>query len=453
MKKGILSKKKSLPGQEIMTKYGKVQGIRLVNSGNCKIDAFLGIPYAKPPIGALRFRKPEPPEPWEGVKQTIRFGPRPPQKDLLWIELGNKVKKSEDCLYLNVFTPTWTRPKDQQNGFAVMVFIHGGGYAMDSASKYGHVNICNTICRHDVIVVTIEYRLGFLGFFCTGDEACPGNNGLWDQTMALQWVKENIAAFNGDPQRVTILGQSAGGACVDLLSLSPKSRELFQQVIAMGGNAECIWAVGKTEYVVEICRRFAESVGWKSKLKDRESSEKMLDYLRTLPRKVFERGLMSQKDLLINRTYLDLSPVIDGDFLPKSVSELRKDAPVKACMVGACKHEGLIYAAISPKLFTLNGIDKLLAGYIPKEDYNNYKQLREKAKNYYLKGIDISDKLSVARVFEELLSDLAITNSTIEYAEKMTKFGHKVYLYSFDHYSPKCFGLLSFRFPFKGDFN
>ncbi|KHJ95927.1 hypothetical protein OESDEN_04119 [Oesophagostomum dentatum] len=140
-------------------------------------------------------------------------------------------KTSEDNLYLNVFTPAWD-PSDTA-GFAVMVFIHGGGFISDSAVKYGDSDICEHLCTKDVVVVTVQYRLGYLGFFSTGDEVCPGNFALWDQTLALKWVQENIAFFNGNPQNVTVMGQSAGGASVDLLSICPASRGKRSSYIAL----------------------------------------------------------------------------------------------------------------------------------------------------------------------------------------------------------------------------
>ncbi|EPB73764.1 hypothetical protein ANCCEY_07151 [Ancylostoma ceylanicum] len=129
---------------------------------------------------------------------------------------------SEDILYLNVFTPVWKA--SSASGFAVLVFIHGGGYAIGSARKFGDIGICRNLCTKDVVVVTMQYRIGYLGFFSTGDEECPGNLALWDQLLALKWVKENISQFDGDPENITLMGHSSGACCVDLLSLSPYSR-------------------------------------------------------------------------------------------------------------------------------------------------------------------------------------------------------------------------------------
>ncbi|VDM47241.1 unnamed protein product [Toxocara canis] len=355
-----------IPSRHVKTRYGIVEGRRLVNEGPLQVDAFLGIPFAKPPIGPRRFKKPEPPEPWTGVLKAYKFGARAPQIDFIWEKWTLGVGKDEDCLTLNVFSPAWKPPDDQPNGFAVMVFVHGGGFLIDSAVKYGDVGICRNLCRYDVVVVTLQYRLGLLGFFTTGDERCAGNLGLWDQTLALKWVQvdyirysitlvttqdylyqENIAAFNGDRNRVTVFGQSAGGASVDLLSLSPHSSHLFQQVIPMAGNAECIWATTNKRRIITACKRFARKAGWRAANEGQKNRADMIDFLRTRPAKLFERGLIGRGGVDVRQIGLDLAPIIDGDFLPKSVDELREEAPLKKCMVGTCQYEGLLFGSYS----------------------------------------------------------------------------------------------------------
>ncbi|RCN35518.1 Carboxylesterase [Ancylostoma caninum] len=173
---------------------------------------------------------------------------------------------SEDILYLNVFTPVW-KP-NSPSGFAVLVFIHGGGYATGSARKFGDVGICRNLCTKNVVVVTVQYRIGYLGFFSTGDEECPGNLALWDQFLALKWVKENISQFDGDPEKITVMGHSTGACCVDLLSISPYSRDLFNRMILMSGNAECAWAMRHD--MVEVSRSFARKLGLAGDLNSRE---------------------------------------------------------------------------------------------------------------------------------------------------------------------------------------
>jgi carboxylesterase type B len=258
------------PHPQAETQYGPVEGKRFQTKDGNVFNVFLGIPYAKPPIGQLRFKKPEPPEPWKEIRKTKRYGKRSIQRDFLWDTVDLMVAKGEDCLYLNVVAPSW-ESKEFQKGYPVMMYIHGGGYVMDSAVKYHYSNLARTLGRHEVICVTIQYRLGFLGYFCTGDENSPGNYGLWDQFMALKWVKENIVNFGGDPNNITLFGQSAGAASVDLLSLSPLSRDLFQKAIVMGGNAETIWAVNSTQQVVAYCREKALSLGFERTAKGKSA--------------------------------------------------------------------------------------------------------------------------------------------------------------------------------------
>ncbi|KAK6038587.1 Carboxylesterase [Cooperia oncophora] len=173
----------------VKTKFGSVVGRRFVFDKK-EVDAFQGVPFAKPPVGDLRFQKPQWPDPWDDVKTTNAFAARGIQKDSFFFEKLKLVRMSEDNLYLNVFTPVWNPKKE--SGFPVLVFVHGGGFVSDSSVKYGDVGICEHLCTKDVVVVTIQYRLGLLGFFSTGDEHCPGNLALWDQTLALRWIQVNF---------------------------------------------------------------------------------------------------------------------------------------------------------------------------------------------------------------------------------------------------------------------
>ncbi|GMR55604.1 hypothetical protein PMAYCL1PPCAC_25799, partial [Pristionchus mayeri] len=228
------------PSRIVETVYGKVQGRRLVHEGDKQVDAFQGIPFAAPPVGDLRFKKPVPPPSWDGVRETRAFSARAIQDARSPQDYALNGVPSEDSLYLNVFTPCWEAPNE---GFPVMVFIHGGGYVNGEASAYGDIGVCENVITRGIVFVTIQYRMGYLGFLSTGDDVCPGNLGLWDQVEALKWVQANIGAFGGDKNNVTLVGQSAGAACVDLLHLSPYSTNLFHKAICMAGNAEVKWAL------------------------------------------------------------------------------------------------------------------------------------------------------------------------------------------------------------------
>lgn len=200
------------------------------------IVTFKGIPYAAPPVRSLRWRAPQPVMPWGSVRAADRFGPRCWQQDR---EGGNPVetgqRMSEDCLTLNIF-----RPKVAAGPLAVMVWIHGGALT-HGAGSYPYLDGA-AFARNGVILVTINYRLGRLGFFAhpllteeNADGGRLGNYGLMDQIQALTWVRDNIAAFGGDPDNVTIFGMSAGGLSVDTLMLSPEALGLFHKAIVQSG--------------------------------------------------------------------------------------------------------------------------------------------------------------------------------------------------------------------------
>ena len=199
------------------------------------VRAYKGIPFAAPPVGELRWKPPQPVKPWDGVRACTAFDNWCPQpKPMLGRELGSL---SEDCLYLNVWTPA-KKPEDK---LPVMVWIHGGGYTTGSGgTKYYDGAM---LAREGVVVVTINYRLGPFGFLChpllskESEKGLSGNYGMLDQIAALQWVRGNIAAFGGDPGCVTIFGESAGSASVCRLMVSPLAKGLFHRAIAESGGA------------------------------------------------------------------------------------------------------------------------------------------------------------------------------------------------------------------------
>ncbi|CAJ0957978.1 unnamed protein product, partial [Mesorhabditis belari] len=439
------------PSREVRIRTGLITGFLVDIDSQREVEIFLGIPFAQPPIGEKRFKKPEPPSDWDGTLACTRFGPRAPQADFFWERWSLGVGKSEDCLNLNVFAPTWS-PPNNEDGFAVMVYVHGGGYVIDSAVKYGDVGIAKYLCRHDVVVVTIQYRLGLLGFFSTGDENCAGNLGLWDQTMALQWVQDNIHAFKGDPRRVTVFGQSAGGASVDLLTLSPHSRNLFQQVIPMAGNAECEWATVTRGRLVDYCRQFAKSKGFISGSYNSKANADMLKWLRGRPAKEFERALIGRKGVDTSKLGLDLAPLVGHDptdFFPKPLHDLRKEAPKKNAMAGVCEQEGLLFAVVSPNNMDEKGFDRLLSVCISEDLHLNFKELRAAAKQLYMKDVDKGDKQAMAKAFVKLYSDVFLNTGTSRYVRTMVENGNKVYFYSFNHFNPRSFGVLALKMPFK----
>ena len=215
---------------------GSLEGIDL---GECL--SFRGIPFAAPPVGGLRYRAPQKLRSWNGVRKATEFGPEPPQNTssrTAWLRrvVGGGAGQSEDCLYLNVWTPS-----ADAGGRPVLVWIYGGGFSVGSGSMSLYDGARLAI-RGDVVVVTLNYRLGALGFVNPGEVFGPDsgigtNLGLQDQIAALGWVRDNIAAFGGDPERVTVFGESAGAMSAGTLLGMPLAQKLFQRAILQSGAA------------------------------------------------------------------------------------------------------------------------------------------------------------------------------------------------------------------------
>ena len=213
---------------------GQIEG-RDLDSG---VTGWFGVPFAAPPLRDLRWRAPQPVEPWEGVLHADRFAPmclQPLRARTINHYFGNEAT-SEDCLYLNIWAPTAPTP----NKLPVIVWIYGGAFSIGSASMPNYSG--EPLAREKVVYVALSYRLGPLGYLAHPELTAEGgghsgNYGLMDQVAALEWVQRNIAQFGGDPGNVTIMGQSAGSMSVSLLQIDPLARGLFQRIVGMSGSA------------------------------------------------------------------------------------------------------------------------------------------------------------------------------------------------------------------------
>jgi para-nitrobenzyl esterase len=264
-----------------------------------KYAAFLGIPYAAPPVGNLRWRAPEPPASWQGVRLANKYGPACPQLPSPWLPemLGRKqMRTDEACLYLNV----WTPDLDRHAKLPVMVWVHGGGN-IEGSQEWPPLG--RTLATHGVVVVTINYRLGVLGFLShpalteESPHHASGNYGLLDQMAALRWVQQNIEQFGGDPQRVTVFGASSGSLDICDLMASPLANGLFQHAIMQSGV--CVDSLAPLIAGAEAGgMRMAANLGL-------GNGPDALAKLRAIPADELVRKAADEKDV-------DFNPVVDG---------------------------------------------------------------------------------------------------------------------------------------------
>lgn len=308
----------------VKIKYGELSGVEMQG-----YTVFRGIPYAKPPVGKLRFEPPQEPEPWEGVRKADTFGNRAMQGPMNTGFYGKEFYSvpefmpecSEDCLYLNVWTPAETA----EEKLPVAVWIHGGAFAAGYGSEMEFDG--EAFAGKGVILVTVNYRLGVLGFLThpalteQSEHHVSGNYGILDQIAALRWVKENIAAFGGDPDNVTLFGQSAGAMSVQTICTSPLGKGLVSKAIIQsgGGYKNPMFSDMHLKEAEEFGARFMKSLGCESaedmKNIPAERLVHAMDQMRDeMVKKMMETGEKPEHDL-------PMSPVIDGYVLPEGHNE------------------------------------------------------------------------------------------------------------------------------------
>ncbi|XP_070548992.1 acetylcholinesterase-like [Ptychodera flava] len=309
------------------------------------LNVFKGIPYAAPPVGDLRFRPPQPVAPWGGVYNATEVGFACVQSTAPYYSFWERV--NEDCLYLNVFAPV-----TNSSNLPVMVWIHGGALILGSGTNGGLYDGTVLAAIGEVIVVSFNYRLGVFGFFATGDKHAPGNYGLLDQIAALKWVKENIAAFGGDANKVTIFGESAGSTSVEHMLLSPMSEGLFHRAIMQSGTSSMfggphVDAEGQATLAYGIGNMFGCQ---------QDNTEDLVRCLRTVPAKEFTPILNPEEGVLATIPGIDpdiaanpYAPYFDGQLITVLPSDLRNPGTIKKTgidiLIGANADEGTLFLA------------------------------------------------------------------------------------------------------------
>nr|XP_020456207.1 neuroligin-2-like isoform X1 [Monopterus albus]XP_020456209.1 neuroligin-2-like isoform X1 [Monopterus albus]XP_020456210.1 neuroligin-2-like isoform X1 [Monopterus albus] len=442
----------------ISTGYGKVRGIRkeLNNEILGPVEQYLGVPYATAPIGERRFQPPEAPGSWQEIRNATHFAPVCPQNvhgvlpeimlpvwftDNLDAAATYVQNQSEDCLYLNIYIPTedgpltkkhestMNRPRDEdvrdRRKKPVMLFIHGGSYMEGSGNMFDGSVLA---AYGNVIVVTMNYRLGVLGFLSTGDQSAKGNYGLLDQIQALRWLNENIGHFGGDPERITIFGSGAGAACVNLLILSHHSEGLFQRAIAQSGSAISSWSVNYRPlmYTDILAKKVGCTLGDKPELVD------------CLRRKSF-RELVDQ-DIQPARYHIAFGPVVDGDVVPDDPEILMQQGEFLNydILLGVNQGEGLKFVddsegedGISAASFdyTISNFVDNLYGYPDGKDI-----LRETIKFMYTDWADRDNSDMRRKTLLALFTDHQWVAPAVATAKLHAEFQSPVYFYTFHHH-------------------
>jgi para-nitrobenzyl esterase len=326
---------------KVETGLGQLEGVE--QDG---VRIFRGIPYAKPPTGERRFRAPEKPEPWAGVRDATRFGAAAHQPPLMLAALpGFDIGlQSEDCLYLNVYAPSGASATHRK---PVLVWIHGGAFVIGAGSQSIY-DASKLARRGDVVVITINYRLGVFGFLDLGQpERATPNAGLLDQVAALEWVRDHVEAFGGDAANVTIFGESAGGMSVGTLLGCPAARGLFAKAIPQSGSCQ---AIHDHESAAQVTTAILSGLGMITP---------NVQQLREVPAEKLmqvQQAVSMQLLLVGGSQLLPFQPVVDGSVLPRHPLDeihegLARDVRV---MVGTTRDEWRLFGFMDPEVRQLD---------------------------------------------------------------------------------------------------
>uniref|UniRef100_A0A7E4ZZ30 COesterase domain-containing protein n=1 Tax=Panagrellus redivivus TaxID=6233 RepID=A0A7E4ZZ30_PANRE len=415
-------------GPRIQTNYGPIEGLtETLNDGTTKINVFLGIPFAEPPIGKLRFEKPRTPKKWTTTLETktVPASCPPTQRKYIHV-LGDKI--DEDCLYLNIVAPS--EPSTEEGGYPVLVWIHGGAFALGSTAQYGYKALAEHFVSRGIIVVAIQYRVGPLGFAAWGDDNFPGNYGLWDQRQALRFVWNNIVHFSGNQKRVTIWGESAGAASVSALSLSTQTNHLFANAIQNSASAYAEWATSNR--VIAATEEYADH--FKCEIKDAKKMKACFQKL-TLDELYDAGDKFSPMVKLSDRLF---TPRLDADFFTDDFNGLLAKAKPKPTMIGIASEEYLILALIDGSIAELPDFSR--EKFIKKvEEFAGEELFKEKASEVQRKIVDFylnpknaptkKDNVYYFKKFVQLFSDVYINVPVLNEIRSKTQAKWPVYSY------------------------
>ncbi|XP_033099563.1 acetylcholinesterase-like [Anneissia japonica] len=421
----------SVTSKIITTTLGNVIGtsiffedITYINK-SVNLDVYRGIPFAEPPMGGLRFKRPIERKPWSPEVWNATY-----YRNVCEQTNPNIVSSetSEDCLYLNIFVPQSAMP-----GTAVMVWFYGGAFLFGGGSEPEY-DPTPLVAVGDVIIVTVNYRLGIYGFLTTGDDEAPGNYGVLDQVLALHWIRDNIAAFNGDPNSITIFGESAGAASVHLHILSPLSRGLFQRGLMQSGSALSGWAVAlDKEKAISDGRYVGRAVNC-----TQEDSAEFVACLRSKPMAAITAAQFASQVT----NMIPFLPVVDNYFLSDAPATLVAKMEYQATdiLIGNNHDEGALYALTEyknyvrseePPVMSLDEFRSTFPKYI--YSYSNPYVL-DAIEHQYLDWTTVDNNLtSHLDEFIQLTTDQDFACPSIDVARAHATRGNRVYQYEMTH--------------------
>ncbi|KAM8947591.1 fatty acyl-CoA hydrolase precursor, medium chain-like isoform 2-T2 [Pelodytes ibericus] len=405
----------------LATKYGKLLGtVTPVKGTERKVHTFLGIPFAKPPIGELRFARPEPPVPWSNIRDASDHPPMCLQNQASMELLVDYFQAeitfppiSEDCLLLNVFTPA---DRGQNARKPVMVYIHGGGLVMGGAFMFDGSALS---AYEDVVIVALQYRLGLLGYLSTGDEEAPGNYGFFDQVVALHWVQENIEDFGGDPQSVTIFGESAGGVSVAALVASPLSKGLFHRAIAESGTAIIPALMGGELEEIRANRNIIANISGCD-------PATVVDCLKEKNEEEIVKIIVAMNIIFPG--------TVDGEFFPKPAEEIlaNKESNNVPFIIGVSEQE---FGWIVPMAMNLTGLREGMDRDTAESSLSALSFLSANVIGLVVEEYwgDTDDPLEIRNRFLDLCGDVMFVMPALKTAAYHRDSGFLVYFYEFQH--------------------
>ena len=407
----------------VNTKQGRLQGSKENN-----LFVFKGIPFAAPPVGNLRWMPPQPVSSWEGIRPALEYGTIAPQNPMPEGFMGQRKPEpqNEDCLYLNVYTPGTDNKKRP-----VMVWIHGGAFSLGSGSEE-MFRSGKIVQRGDVVLVTTNYRLGALGFLnldkVTGGKIpSTGNEGLLDQVAALEWVRDNIENFGGDPDNVTIFGESAGGMSVACLMVLPNAQGLFHRAII----ESAVGAIGRplenSIYTAETFLRIAEM-----------SADDIDSLMSMTLEKILE--VQTKVALETDQGEAPCIPVADGVVMPLMPLEAfsKGKAAKVPTLIGSNLDEQKLFSLMNPLHMKMDDsmLIKLLGRNVPEKDISMvidvYKMEKEK-RGESIKPFDL---------YSAINTDIMFRNIALHVTETQRDNGLPAYNYLFTWKSPAAGGIL-----------